>query len=103
MATKEEIGEGIAKYIRLHYDASIAASEISSDVILRFLDSQGVVLKVERELPDSILSPSVLEERANEFPDYGGGDWEQNVARVQRRHTEIVIEAAGFTAVDSLI
>ena len=47
MTKQEKIREGIAKYIRLHYDAPIASSEITSDVILRYLDENGVVIKKE--------------------------------------------------------
>ena len=51
MTKQEEIREGIASYIRLYNGTSTTASEFTSKAILEYLHSQGVVLKVDKELP----------------------------------------------------
>ena len=90
------IWEDLSEYHRELYLAS--ANEILGD-----LHSQGVVIRVNRIFPDSSLRVDKLEKIANKFPAYGGGDWERNVARVQRNHTEKLIQKAGFVATEPLI
>lgn len=68
MTKQQKIREGMAKYLREH-DGIICCSEIEcgetdccecqSEGLLTYLHSQGVVIKVERELPP--LSKKVLD------------------------------------------
>ncbi len=67
MPTKEEIREGILKYIRAVVENETEC-ETQTDAILTKLHSQGVVIKVDRELPDvnqhnsEVVFPFNLEE-----------------------------------------
>ena len=48
MTKQEEIREGVAKYINQYSELGL---EVCAGMIMDYLHSQGVVIKVERELP----------------------------------------------------
>jgi len=75
MTKQEEIREGMAKELRIHHykfpysygdsDIMRKATEDTTNLILKYLHSQGVVLKADKELTysveDSYISPEVME------------------------------------------
>ena len=87
MSKQEEIREGIAKYIRLHYDASTASSEITASVLMKYLDEQGVVIEVNRELPEYVIGINTTSESSKMLAE-----------EVQRDMLE-----AGYVVVESLV
>ena len=93
MTKQEEIREGIASYIRLYNGTSTTASEFTSKAILEYLHSQGVVLKVDKELP---INPY----RFNVHLDAGIYD---GLYREKYFEAQQGMVNAGFTAVEPLI
>ena len=60
MATKEEIREGIYNIIRDNCQSAsgwVGNKAETMELIMQYLDSQGVVIKVERKLPCPEYSP----------------------------------------------
>ena len=55
MSKQEEIREGVGKRLDLYIDEGSVEERLikRADKILSYLHSQGVVIKVERELPES--------------------------------------------------
>jgi len=80
MATREEIKEGIANIIMDCGDDNWKHCLIEADLIVKYLHSQGVVLRVDRELP----------EVAKGYKDFGGNDtiWEESQQDMLKWHND---------------
>ena len=111
MTKQEEIREGILKIQKCEddegcpdeYEGFDPCPECRTNKTIKFLHSQGVVIKVDKKLPDTYLGWRKLEKKTKKMPDYGGGMFEDNVASVQDSHTKKVIRKAGYIATESLI
>ena len=105
MTKQEEIRSGIEKFVSEAYWYE-GEKNIVTDItkqLISYLHSQGVVIKVDKKLPDTYLGWRKLEKKTKKMPDYGGGMFEDNVASVQDSHTKKVIRKAGYVAVEPLI
>ena len=109
MTKQEEIREGINHYLTKQFicdeDREVPEDEClhEANALLAYLHSQGVVIKVEKKLPYTVLRYREIERRTEKMPDYGGGMFEENIASTQDSYTKKQILKAGFGAFEPLV